>query len=432
MASIWRDGIQFPSFPALEGTQRTDILIIGGGITGLLCAHMLRQAGIDYILLEAETLCSGVTGNTTAKICSQHGLIYDKLIRELGHEKAQLYLQANQAALAKYRELCRNIDCDFETKASFVYSLHDREKIERECVALDTLGFQADFVESCPLPFSVAGAVRFDGQAQFHPLKFLSHIAPGLKVYENSRVLELAPGTARTARGQVQAEKILVATHFPMLNKHGCYFMKLFQHRSYVLALENAPNVGGMYLDENEKGLSFRNYKEFLLLGGGSHRTGKRGGGWRELEALAERYYPGAAIKYRWAAQDCMSLDAAPYIGPYSKGTEGLYVATGFNKWGMSSSMLAAMLFCDMAQGKPNDYAPVFSPSRSMPLPALAMNLLSSAAGLLSPSQKRCPHMGCALKWNPQEHSWDCPCHGSRFTRAGNLLDGPANGDLKR
>lgn len=431
MASLWRDDVQLPAFPALSGTKRTDALIIGGGITGLLCAYMLRQAGLDCVLLEAEQLCSGVTGNTTAKICSQHGLIYDKLIHSLGHEKAQLYLQANQAALAKYRELCQPMNCDFEEKSSFVYSLHDREKIERECIALDTLGFPAGFVENCPLPFPVAGAVRFDGQAQFHPLKFLSHLVPGLPIFEHSRVLELAPGLAQTEQGQVFAEKILVTTHFPLLNKHGGYFMKLYQHRSYVIALENAPNVGGMYLDENARGLSFRNQKEFLLLGGGSHRTGKRGGGWQELEALASRYYPGSAVKYRWAAQDCMSLDAVPYIGPYSKGTEGLYVATGFNKWGMSSSMLAAMLLCDMVQGRQNDFAPVFSPSRSISLPALAKNLLSSAAGLLTPSQKRCPHMGCALKWNPQEHTWDCPCHGSRFTRTGKVLDGPANGDLK-
>ena len=162
-----------------------------------------------------------------------------------------------------------------------------------------------------------------------------------------------------------------------------------------------------MYLDEDEKGLSFRNHKGFLLLGGGSHRTGRKGGGWQELEQTAHRLYPGSAVKYRWATQDCMSLDAVPYIGPYSKNTKGLYVATGYNKWGMSSSMLAAMLLCDMALERQNDYAPVFSPSRIMPLPALAANLLSSAAGLLTPSLKRCPHMGCALKWNPQEHSWD-------------------------
>ena len=170
---------------------------------------------------------------------------------------------------------------------------------------------------------------------------------------------------------------------------------------------------------------------EMLLLGGGSHRTGKQGGGWRELEAFAKRHYPRAHIRYRWAAQDCMTLDGVPYIGPYSARTENLYVATGFNKWGMTSAMAAAMLLTDMVQGKRPDDAPVFSPSRNMLRPQLALNALEAAASLLTPTAPRCPHMGCALKWNAQEHSWDCPCHGSRFTQEGGLIENPAMRDLE-
>ena len=170
---------------------------------------------------------------------------------------------------------------------------------------------------------------------------------------------------------------------------------------------------------------------EMLLLGGGSHRTGKQGGGWRELEAFAKRHYPRAHIRYRWAAQDCMTLDGVPYIGPYSARTENLYVATGFNKWGMTSAMAAAMLLTDMVQGKRPDDAPVFSPSRSMLRPQLALNALEAAASLLTPTAPRCPHMGCALKGNAQEHSWDCPCHGSRFTQEGGLIENPAMRDLE-
>ena len=221
-----------------------------------------------------------------------------------------------------------------------------------------------------------------------------------------------------------------MATHFPFLNRHGSYFLKMYQHRSYVLALEHAANVGGMYVDEAAEGLSFRNAQGMLLLGGGSHRTGKQGGGWRELEAFAKRHYPRAHIRYRWAAQDCMTLDGVPYIGPYSARTENLYVATGFNKWGMTSAMAAAMLLTDMVQGKRPDDAPVFSPSRSMLRPQLALNALEAAASLLTPTAPRCPHMGCALKWNSQEHTWDCPCHGSRFTKKGKCIDNPATGDL--
>ncbi|MFQ9681636.1 MAG: FAD-dependent oxidoreductase [Ruthenibacterium lactatiformans] len=182
-------------------------------------------------------------------------------------------------------------------------------------------------------------------------------------------------------------------------------------------------------MDEAAEGLSFRTRRE-CCCGRRQPRTGKQGGGWRELEALQSGIIP-APTWYRWAAQDCMTLDGVPYIGPYSARTENLYVATGFNKWGMTSAMAAAMLLTDMVQGKRPDDAPVFSPSRSMLRPQLALNALEAAASLLTPTAPRCPHMGCALKWNAQEHSWDCPCHGSRFTQEGGLIENPAMRDLE-
>ena len=243
-------------------------------------------------------------------------------------------------------------------------------------------------------------------------------------------VRELKGTTAITDRGRIKADKIIVCTHFPFINKHGSYFMKLYQDRSYVIALENAPKPDGMYVDENDKGVSLRDCGDLLLLGGGGHRTGRRGGAWRELEDFAARNYPDAKVKYRWAAQDCMSLDSVPYIGRYSARTPDIYVATGFNKWGMTSSMVSAMLLTDMLKGRENPYAPVFSPSRTMLHPQLAANALEAAVNLLTPTAKRCPHMGCALKWNSEEHTWDCPCHGSRFTESGRLIDNPATGDI--
>ena len=206
--------------------------------------------------------------------------------------------------------------------------------------------------------------------------------------------------------------------------------MKLYQHRSYCLALENVPPLRGMYVDESETGLSFRMNGDLLILGGGSHRTGKQGGNWAELEAFAAKHYPNARIRCRWATQDCMTLDGIPYIGPYSRRTPDLYVATGFNKWGMTSSMVAANILTDLVCGRDNPYEKVFSPSRSILHPQLAVNGFEAVANLLSFSKKRCPHMGCALKWNPQEHSWDCPCHGSRFEEDGKRIDNPATDDL--
>lgn len=277
----------------------------------------------------------------------------------------------------------------------------------------------------------MAGAVRLPRQAQFHPLKFLSAIAKDLHIYEHTPVRELLGTTAVTDQGRIRAEKIIVTTHFPFLNRHGSYFLKLYQHRSYVIALKNAPTVKGMYVDEAQKGLSFRNYKDLLFIGGGGHRTGKRGKNWRELREFSRQYYPHAADAYHWATQDCMTLDGVPYIGPYSANTPHLYVAAGFNKWGMTSAMVAAMILSDLVAEHKSPYAEIFSPSRTILRPQLAINGFEAVTHLLIPASPRCSHMGCALQWNSHEHTWDCPCHGSRFTAEGRLIDNPATEDLK-
>lgn len=432
MESIWRERVFLPQFPQLKRDVSTDVLVIGGGMAGLLCAYQLQSAGVDCMVAERTRIASGVTGNTTAKLTSQHGLIYSKLARKNGLEAAGLYLRAGEEALSQYRRLCEEIPCDFEEQSHTVYSRQDVAALEEELAVLSRLNYPAELVGSLPLPFPTAGGIRFPRQAQFHPLKFLNGIVGDLTIYENTPVLSLTKSGAVTKHGTIRAGAVIVCTHFPFLNKHGSYFLKLYQQRSYVLALKNAPIPSGMYLDAQENGLSFRSWGDTLLLGGGGHRTGKPGGGWEALEAFAKSHYPDGKIVSRWATQDCMSLDGLPYIGQYSASTPNLYVATGFNKWGMTSSMAAAMLLSDLIQGKENPWAAVFSPSRTMLRPQLAVNAAEAAVNLLTPSAPRCPHMGCALKWNPQERSWDCPCHGSRFSGDGALLDNPATGDLKR
>ncbi len=430
MESIWQQTASLPRFETFYGNRKTDVLIIGGGLAGLLCGCMLKQQGVESIVLEAGRICSGITKNTTAKISVQHGLIFSKLLHSFGTQTAKGYLAANIAALEQYRKLCADIPCDFQKTDSFVYS-QDRSALDQELEALQKLDFPAQLQQDIPLPLECAGAVRFADQAQFHPLKFAAHIARGLEIYEHSPVRALRQFTAVTDRGRIRADKIIVATHFPFLNKHGMYFLKLYQQRSYVLALEQAQDVGGMYIGSEENSLSFRNYNDLLLLGGGGHRTGKQGGNWTQLKDFAHIHYPGARAVYRWATQDCMTLDGLPYIGQYSRFTPGLYVITGFNKWGMTNAMAGAMLLRDLVLGRENETARIFSPSRSILRPQLIVNGLESAKNLLSFSEKRCPHLGCALKWNPQERSWDCPCHGSRFTQEGKLIDNPATGDLK-
>lgn len=431
MNSLWEQTSDCLRFESLNQDIQTDVLIIGGGMAGILCAYGLERAGIPCVLVEAQCLGSGITKNTTAKITAQHGLIYDKLIREFNTETARQYLEAQKAALDQYRRLCSDIDCDFEEKTSYVYALDDRQLIEKEVRALEKLGADATFADALPLPFSVAGAVKFPNQAQFHPLKFISAMAKGLHIYTHTTVRELVGTTAITDHGRIAAKAVIVATHFPFLNRHGSYFLKMYQQRSYVLALENAANVHGIYIDGTSNGLSFRNYRDMLLVGGGGHRTGKKGGNWSELRDFAQRYYPNAREKYHWATQDCMTLDGIPYIGAYSARTENLFVATGFNKWGMTSSMVSAMVLCDLVQGKQNPYAEVFSPSRTILRPQLAVNAFEAVVHLLKPTVKRCPHLGCALTWNAAEHTWDCPCHGSRFAADGRLIDNPATQDLK-
>ncbi len=431
MESIWQKNITKPDFPTLHGNIKTDVLIIGGGIAGILCGYMLKNSGADCVIVEAKTICNGVTKNTTAKITYQHGAIFDKMIRRFGIDTARQWVKAQSDAVSNFRELVKDIDCDFYNASAYVYSRNDLRKIEKELIALSKLGCEAHFTLNTELPFATVGAVEIPNQAQFDPLKFAYSISRDLKIFENTEVTEVTPFGALTRHGKIKASKIIVATHFPFIDKHGFYFLKMYQHRSYVLALKNAPRLKGMYIDECEKGLSFRSYNDHLLLGGGSHRTGKTGGGWRELRQFASTAYPKAVEVCHFAAQDCKTLDDIAYIGRYSSSTPNLYVATGFNKWGMTYAMVAASILCDAVQGKYNEFSNVFDPSRSMLRKQLFINAGESVLGLLTPTVPRCSHLGCALKYNKREHTWDCGCHGSRFTSDGRVIDNPAMRDIK-
>ena len=429
--SIWAKNADLPAFPKLENDLKTDVLIVGGGMAGILTAWKLQQAGIDYVLVEADSIMNGVSRNTTAKLTSQHGFVYQKLLRRFGPEKAKQYYLANEDALKAYKTLSQTIDCEYETRDNFIYTLNNPQKLEKEWDALQQMGIPCSCHDSSDLPFPAAGAICFPNQAQFHPLTFAAALAADLSIYEHTAAKAFEGDTVMTDQGKITANKIIVATHFPINNKHGLYFLKQYQQRSYALALKGGPKLKGMYLNDDEGGLSFRNYGDLLLLGGGSHRTGKQGGNWAVLEEFSATHFPKAKEVCRWATQDCMTLDDVPYIGRYSKAAPNLYVATGFNKWGMTSSMAAATVLADLVQDKYNPYADLFDPSRTILRPQLAVNALESTVNLLTPTKPRCPHLGCALKWNSAEHSWDCPCHGSRFSEDGKLLDNPATGDLK-
>ena len=426
MEYLWTKGVEPPRFPALEGDLRTGVLVIGGGMAGVLCLRQLRDRGVDCVLAEGNRIGMGITKGTTAVLSAQHDVLYSDLIRRRGADQAKRYLEANLRAVEGFRELSRTIPCDFQEMPSVMYSLTERDVLEQEARAVRSLGFPAEFLTSgAPLPFRVAGAVKYPGMAQFHPLKFLWGAAKGLNIREHTFVRRLEGTTAYTDRGKITAKKVIVATHFPFVNRRGLYFMKLYQKRSFVLALENAPKLPCTAVGYGKDGMYFRPYGDLLLAGGGDRRTGKNGG-FEAVREFVRRCFPEAREKYAWANQDCISLDQIPYIGPYSPAMPDVFTATGFNEWGMTTSFAAASLLADLALGRPNADASLYAPDRSMLHPQLFCNAGSTLKDFLIPTVKRCPHLGCALKWNRAEHSWDCPCHGSRFDESGELIDNPA------
>ena len=479
MKSIWSKTVDIAKRSTLPGDLKTEVAVIGAGLAGILTAYLLQRRNVKTIVLEANEIGSGQTKNTTAKITSQHYIIYSKLVKDFGFEKAQQYATANQQAIDDYRRIIReeNISCRFEECPAYLYA-NDRQNtkvLEEEARAAQKLGINAEFTLETGLPFPVEGAVRFNNQAQFHPLAFLEAVLEKLDVYEHTRVNNVEENKIFTDYGTVVAKQIVFASHFPFINMPGFYFARMHQERSYVIALENGAKLEGMYIGIDKDRLSFRNFDELLLFGGGGHRTGENsvGGKYDFLSSRAKELYPESREVGRWSAQDCMTLDGVPYIGQFSSSNPNWYVATGFGKWGMTSSMVAANLIADAIVGKENPCREVFSPSRFTPsasLKTFVTDMGQSVKGLSKQIFKipektlaslptghggivehdgqkvgvyrdedgsiyavsvRCPHLGCQLEWNPDEKSWDCPCHGSRFDYRGKLLNNPAQTDLE-
>ena len=441
MDSIWTMTGKREERQELRKNLSADAVVIGGGIAGILTAWFLKEAGLETVVLEAAGLFSGQTKNTTAKITLQHGLIYHKLMNKAGGQQAALYAEANRAAIGQYRKMTETlgIDCGFRNCRSYLYTMKDEAVLHQEEEAAKMLGICAEYTTRTELPFQVKGALCFYDQAVFHPLLFLQKAAENLTIYENTKVLTVEGHTVFTEQYQVEGKHIIFATHYPFINVPGFYFLRMHQERSYVLALKNTGQMDNIYYGVDEDGLSFRKSGDILLLGGGNHRTGenKGGGKYRDLRLAAEKMFPRCQEISHWSAQDCMPVDDIPYIGRYSAEYPYWYVATGFRKWGMTGSMTAAMIIKDLVTEGKSRFEEVFTPQR-LNLYASAGKLaeegIESAKGLgkgLFTATPRCPHMGCALEWNPDELSWDCPCHGSRFDSQGRLLDNPAQTDLQ-
>ena len=322
MESVWTEDTEIRRREPLPGDREVPAVVIGAGLAGILTAYYLQKEGIRTVVLEADRIGSGQTKNTTAKITSQHNLIYSRLIRTFGRRMAEHYASANETAIGEYERLIREkgIRCDFARCPAYLYTQTRPELLKQETEAAASLGIQATFGTGCELPFPVAGVTRFQGQARFHPLKFLAGMAEEVEVYEQTKVLKVEGRRVETARGTVTAEHIVFASHYPFLNVPGWYFARMHQERSYVLALEGAERLEGMYLGIDQGGLSFRSSGDLLLLGGGGHRTGVSrkdgaGQGYVLLRGRAEEIYPGCQETAHWSAQDCMTLDGLPFIG---------------------------------------------------------------------------------------------------------------------
>jgi len=479
-----------PKFGSLAEDTNVNTVIVGAGICGLLCAYFLHRKGVrDIAVIDAGEVCGGVSANTTAKITSQHGLIYAKLMEGLGTERAAQYLAANEKAVRDFGEIItrEQIDCDFTSANAWIYSLTEErlQDIEDEISAAQRLGMPAAFDTKTELPFEIKGAVMFPGQAHFHPLKFASRICDiiigaGCKIYTHTKATGAETGIIYTDRGNIRAEHIISCSHYPFIDKNSLLFAKIYQERSYVLALKQASAIRDMYLDCESGGLSFRPQKDadggdMILFGAYDHKTGHedRALHFDSLREEAQRYYPGHKTACMWSAQDCMTHDKIPYIGRYHTAGENIYIATGFNKWGMTSSMAAADIISDLITKGSSDCEDAFCLRRGdIGLQAksfikqsvdIAGNFLTNLTmadkslqsikpnegGVVEIGGKRvgiykdsteqiyavkpiCTHMGCAIKWNKDENTWDCTCHGSRFDCEGNVLGGPALKSLER
>jgi glycine/D-amino acid oxidase-like deaminating enzyme/nitrite reductase/ring-hydroxylating ferredoxin subunit len=492
--SYWADTSAEPGYPALERDLDVDVAIVGAGMVGVAAAVLLKRQGRKVALIEAGSVGGGVTAYTTAKVASSHGLHYDKVRSSFGEDGARQYAQANQDGLARIAAFVDElgIDCDWRRKPSFVYSVDEAERgtIESEAEAARAAGLPVSLVDEAPeLPFPIVAAVRYDDQAEFHPVKYLRALVQevpggGSHVFEHTRIVAASdgrPAKVSTAAGvSVTADHVIVATHFPFMDR-GLYFARMHPERSYALGVYvDDHRVEGMYLSTESPAHTMRSIPtergEMLLVGGESHKVGQSDERERyaAVEAWAREHWNVREVAYRWSTQDAMPVDGVPYIGKLNPGAKSLWVATGFRKWGLTNGMAAATILSEQIAGRDVPYAKVFDSTRAKPLTsakelikenanvsrrfvqdhvsrpdyrsardippgeggtvrrgAAKIGVYRDEGGELHGVSTTCTHLGCAVVWNGAERSWDCPCHGSRFHWDGTVLEGPAVKDLK-
>jgi glycine/D-amino acid oxidase-like deaminating enzyme len=442
LRSLWFKGRDAPSRPPLDRDIAADVVVVGAGIVGLTTAFLLEREGLDVAVLEMRRVAAGATGYNTAKLSSLHGLTYAQLANSLGRDSARLYGEANEAGIARVFELAEElgIDCDLARKQNYTYSEDAAEVsgLREEARVAAELGLPASYVEELDLPYAVAGAVRFEDQAEFHPVRYSDGLAAALRgpLHEGTRVTGIGSGHVNTATGhRVSARHVVVATHLSFLDR-GLYFARCHPERSYVVAGRAAAALpAGMYLSTESPAHSIRAHGDWLLVGGESHKTGQADARerYQRLEAWARERF-GLEPELRWATQDHMPVDGVPYVGRHDPLSRDVWVATGFRKWGLAMGTAAAELLTAQIAGREHRWAELFDPNRLRPRAGAATFAKENANAayhfvadrVTKRGNPRCTHLGCLLDWNAAEETWDCPCHGSRFSARRDVIEGPA------
>ncbi len=487
--SPWRDGVAAPGRRPLDHDVEVDAVVIGAGIVGVTAALALKRAGASVVVLEGREVAAAVTGNTTAKVSALHGMIYQQLVSKHGSEVAAAYAAANEFGIERVRSLAAEleIDCDLREKPNFTYTEDPqrRGEIEAEVAAANSAGLPAVFTEETDLPYEVAAAVRLDRQVEFHPVKYCHGLAAELEregpcVYERTRATSVSRGRVRTSAGHAAtAEHVIVATHLPFLDR-GLFFARAPAERSYALTARiTGPVPQGMYISVETPTRSLRALPwpdgELLIVSGAGHELGQGDAveSVRDLEAFARRTFDVTRFEHRWDAHDFMPEDNLPYIGRLTPLSDRTLTATGMKKWGLAMGTAAGEILAGRVLGRESEWADTFDPWRLPPLSAAPTLIKHNAEagvhffadrakrgggaaelqpgegkvigdglkqkavhrdadGVLHAVSARCTHLGCIVNWNAAEATWDCPCHGSRFSPTGEVLNGPATGNLKR
>lgn len=494
MKSFWDESIKEKNkFSKVENDINTSVCIIGGGLTGLSCGYYLSK-NTDVIIVEKNEICSSTSGKNTGKVTSQHGLFYKYLTDSYGKEFAKKYLEANEQAINNIEDIINKegIECEFKREFSAVYTSYDENmfKIKEEEKAVSKIEKdKCEIIKNPQLPINVKIEIAFKNQAKINPVKYGYGLANAItknngKIFEHSTVTDIKQISGGyevlVNNNKIIADKVIIATRYPTIKIPGYYFLKMYQSTSYAIVTDVKEEIfEGMYISIDTQVTSFRvieeNGKKLLLAVGYDYKTGTEQitNGYNDLEKVVKKMYPQAEILYRWSAEDCITLDKIPYIGEYSNIMKNLYIAVGFNKWGITTSNIAGNILADKINGVENKYEEIFKSTRLNPIKnkdemknmlvevkdslilskfslpkqtidnikdgeGKIINIDGEKIGVYKAEDGKiykvkpiCTHLGCELYFNNNDKTWECPCHGSKFNYDGKMIEVPAIKDLK-